>query len=224
MWRFKPSSLGSSPRARPNQLGEMQDRHVELAADDAFGDRLLEVEVQVAQGARRHEAVGVGVDGVAEVAAGLLERGLLVHRDDREAAALAHPGVLDHGAAERVDHLVQVVVAGVLCVDAQAIARTDDVAAVEGADLEVRQRALDFRAQRVEADLLDEQPQEVLVRQAELVGEPLGGERLVDVASGTRRSRPGVPGTPTGRPGRSSRCSSSAPPRRPAGRGRRCAR
>ena len=38
--------------------------------------RLLEVEVEVAQRARRDEAVGVGVDRVAEVAAGLLERGL----------------------------------------------------------------------------------------------------------------------------------------------------
>ena len=37
--------------------------------DGALGQRLLEVEVQVAQRARRHEAVGVGVDRVAEVAA-----------------------------------------------------------------------------------------------------------------------------------------------------------
>ena len=93
---------------------------LELAADDAFGERLLEVEVQVAQRAGRHQAVGVRVDGVAEVAAGLLERGLLVHRDDREAAALAHAGVLDDGAAERVDHLLEVVVARVLCVDPEA--------------------------------------------------------------------------------------------------------
>jgi hypothetical protein len=43
----------------------VQDRHVELAADDALGQRLLQVEVEVAQRARRHEAVGVGVDRVA---------------------------------------------------------------------------------------------------------------------------------------------------------------
>ena len=55
---------------------------------DALGQRLLEVEVEVAQRARRDEAVGLGVDRVAEVAPGLLERRLLVHRDDREAAAL----------------------------------------------------------------------------------------------------------------------------------------
>ena len=63
----------------------------ELAPDGALGQRLLEVEVQVAQRARRDEAVGVGVDRVAEVAPGLLERRLLVHRDDREAAALVQP-------------------------------------------------------------------------------------------------------------------------------------
>ena len=57
----------------------------------------------------------------------------------------------------------EVGVARVLVVDAQAVDRAHDVAAVEGADLEVGQRALDARAQLVEADLLDQQPQEVLV-------------------------------------------------------------
>ena len=47
----------------------------------------------------------VGVDRVAQVAAGLLERRLLVHRDDREAAALVRAGVLDDRAAERLDDL-----------------------------------------------------------------------------------------------------------------------
>jgi aspartate kinase len=84
--------------------------------------RLLQVEVQVAQRAGRDDAVGLRVDGVAEVAAGLLERGRLVHRDDREAAALVRAGVVDHGAAERVDHLLEVGVARVLLVDAQALA------------------------------------------------------------------------------------------------------
>ena len=119
----QPELLGIEPQSQPDHLREMQDRHVELAADDPFGDGLLEVEVEVAEGARGDEAVRVGVDGIPEVAAGLLERGRLVHRDDREAAALAHPGVLDHGAAERVDDLMQVVVAGVLGVDPEAVAR-----------------------------------------------------------------------------------------------------
>ena len=89
-------------------------------ATTLFGERLLQVEVQVAQRAGGDEAVGVGVDRVAEVAARLHQRGLLVHRDDREAAALARAGVLDHGAAQRVDQLLQVIVARVLRVDPQA--------------------------------------------------------------------------------------------------------
>ena len=140
-WRLQAELLGLQPERQADQLGQVQDRHVQLAADDVFGERLLQVEVQVAQRAGRHQAVGVGVDRVAEMAAGLLERGLLVHRDDREAAALAHAGVLDHGAAERLDHLLEVVVARVLGVDPQALARAHDVAAVEGADLQVGQRA-----------------------------------------------------------------------------------
>ena len=106
--------------------------------------RLLQVEVEVAQRARRDEAVGLGVDRVAEMAAGLLERRFLVHRDDREAAALVLAGVVDDGAAERLDQLVQVGVARVLAVDAQAVGRAHDVAAVERADAQVRQRPLDL--------------------------------------------------------------------------------
>src|SRR5271167_2890657 len=60
--------------SQPNELGEVQDRHVELTADDAFGDGLLEVEVEVAERAGGHEAVRIRVDGVPQVAAGLLER------------------------------------------------------------------------------------------------------------------------------------------------------
>ena len=129
-----------------------------------LGERLLQVEVQVAQRAGRDQAVCLRVDGVAEVAPGLLQRGLLVHRDDRKAAALAHAGVLDHGAAERVDDLVQVLVARMLGVDPETVARAHDVAAVEGADPEVVSGRTTRRAQLLQADLLDEQPEEVLVR------------------------------------------------------------
>ena len=101
-----PELLGLEAEREADELGEVQDGHLQLAADDAFGGGLLEVEVQVAERAGGDQAVGVGVHGVAEVAPGLLEGGLLVHRDDREAAALAHAGVLDHGAAERLDHLL----------------------------------------------------------------------------------------------------------------------
>ena len=68
-WRCMPELLGVEPEGQPDELGEVQDRHVELAARRALGQRLLEVEVEVAQRARRDEAVGVGVDRVAEVAA-----------------------------------------------------------------------------------------------------------------------------------------------------------
>jgi hypothetical protein len=53
-------------------------------------------------------------------------------------------GVLDDGAAERLDDLRQVGVARALVgVDAQAVHRAHDVAAVERPDLEVGQRAPD---------------------------------------------------------------------------------
>ena len=142
-WRARPSSFGSRPKARPTSWGRCRTGRPRSRPASALGQRLLQIEVQVAQRARRDEAVGLGVDRVADVAAGLLERGLLVHRDDREAAALVLAGVLDHRAAERLDEHVQVAVARVLVVDAQPVGRADDVAAVERADLQVLQRALD---------------------------------------------------------------------------------
>jgi hypothetical protein len=71
-WRARPSSFGFRPRARPDELRQVQDRQAEVAADRPLGERLLQVEVEVAQRARRDEAVGLGVDRVADVAPGLL--------------------------------------------------------------------------------------------------------------------------------------------------------
>src|SRR3954452_7113205 len=112
-----PELVRIEAEGEPEELREVEDRHVELAADRALGQRLLEVEVQVAQRARRHEAIRVRVDRVAEVAAGLAKRHLVVHRDDRDAAALVLALLLDHGAADRIDDLVQVDVARVACFD-----------------------------------------------------------------------------------------------------------
>src|SRR4051794_8711350 len=55
-----PELLGLEPEGEAEELRQVEDRHVELTADGALGERLLQVEVEVAQRARRHEAVGVG--------------------------------------------------------------------------------------------------------------------------------------------------------------------
>ena len=109
-----PSSFGLEPEGEADELRQVEHRHPEVAADDLLGARLLQIQVQMAERARRDEAVGVGVDRVAEVAPRLLERRLAVHGDDREAAALVLAGVVDDGAAERLDQQLQVAVARVL--------------------------------------------------------------------------------------------------------------
>jgi hypothetical protein len=50
----------------------VKDWHVQLAANLLCGHWLLKVKVEVAEGAGGYEAVGLGVNGIAEVAAGLL--------------------------------------------------------------------------------------------------------------------------------------------------------
>jgi hypothetical protein len=72
------------------------------------------------------------VERVADVSADLGERGLPVHRDDQMAAELVGSGVVDHGAAERLDQHVQVSVARTLFVDAEAPGGADDVAPWNG--------------------------------------------------------------------------------------------
>src|SRR4051812_26056276 len=66
-----------------DELREVQDGEAKVPADDLCRLGLLEVEVQVAEGAGRDEAVGARIEGVAQVGAGLAEGGLAVHRDHR---------------------------------------------------------------------------------------------------------------------------------------------
>ena len=68
-------------------------------------------------------------------------------------------------------------------VDPQPVGRPHDVAAVERPDAQAGERPLDHRGDLVEADLLDHQPQEVLVGDRLGVGEALARERLVDVVA-----------------------------------------
>ena len=179
-----PELLRLEAERQADQLRQVEDREPEVAADHLRRLRLLKVEVQVAERARRHQAVGAGVDRVADVRAGLGQRRLPVHRDHREAAALARAVVVDDLAADGVDHLLEVEVALGVVVVAQPRLRPQDVAAVERADAEPGERPLHLLAQGLEADVLDQEPEEVLVGEPVLardVLEALAGERLVDV-------------------------------------------
>src|SRR5690242_18310301 len=89
-----PELLGLEAERQPHELREVQHRHPEVALHELGGVRLLEVEIEVAQRARRDHAVRVRVDRVGDVAAGLPQRSRAVHRDQREAAALVLAGVV----------------------------------------------------------------------------------------------------------------------------------
>ncbi len=158
-----PELLRLQAERQADELRQVQDGEAEVAADDLGGLRLLHVEVQVAERAGRDEAVGAGVDRVADVGAGLAQRGLAGHRDDGEAAAAPGAVVVDDGAAEGLDHALEVEVAVGVLVIAEPGLGAQDVAAVEGADAEAGQRALDLGGEVLEAVLLDQQPEEVLV-------------------------------------------------------------
>jgi hypothetical protein len=62
-----PELAGSQPEREPDELREVEHRQAEVAPDRLGGERLLEVEVEVAKRARGDQAVGVRVDRVADV-------------------------------------------------------------------------------------------------------------------------------------------------------------
>jgi NhaP-type Na+/H+ or K+/H+ antiporter len=68
-----PELLGLEAERQPNQLRQVEDGQAEIAVDDLRRLGLLHVEVQVAEWARGHQAVRSGVQGVAEVGAGLAQ-------------------------------------------------------------------------------------------------------------------------------------------------------
>src|SRR5690242_6294961 len=104
----------------------MQNGEAEVAVDDLGGLELLHVEVEVAERARGHQTVRLGIDRIADVSAGLAQRDLARHGDDREAAALAGAVVLDDLAAERLDQPVEVEVALWMVLVAEPVLGTED--------------------------------------------------------------------------------------------------
>src|SRR3954451_879663 len=122
-----PELLGLEAERQADELGEMKDGKTEIAVDDLGCLRLLHVQIEVAERTGRDQTIGVRVDRVADVGAGLPQRDLARHRDDREATALPRPVVLDDLAAECLDQTVQIEVAlGVLLVS-EPVLRAQDV-------------------------------------------------------------------------------------------------
>src|SRR3954447_17692892 len=66
-----PELLGLEAERQADELGEMEDGQAEIAVDDLGCLRLLHVQIEVAERAGRDQAIGVGVDRVADVGAGL---------------------------------------------------------------------------------------------------------------------------------------------------------
>src|SRR6185436_2462230 len=110
-----------------DHLGQVQHRYAEVALHERLRGGLLQVEVEVAERAGCDQAVGARVDRVRQMAARLPQRGGAVHRDDREAAALARARVLHRLAAERLDQQAEVLVALGVLVEPEPLRGTHDV-------------------------------------------------------------------------------------------------
>src|SRR5262245_52630425 len=119
-----------------DELGEMEDRQSEIPIDGLGGLGLLQIEIEVTERARRDQAIRAGVERIADVGAGLSQRDVAGHGDDRETTALAGAVVLDNLAAERLDQPVEVEVPLGMVLVAEPVLGAEDVAAVERTDPE----------------------------------------------------------------------------------------
>src|SRR5687768_10561450 len=79
----------------PDQLREVQDRHLEVLAGCRLQLRLPGVEGEVAERARCHHRIRTGLLRLLDRLDQLAERGLLARLDDREATALDLGRVVD---------------------------------------------------------------------------------------------------------------------------------
>src|SRR5947199_3742880 len=115
----------------------------------------------MAERARRHDRVGARLAGLLDRLNQLAERGLLARLDDREAAALDLGGVVDRLAAAGLDdRLERPRPVGIL--EAEQLRGPQDLAAVEGRDLEALQTLVRDLAETLGAIVLDDQPEQVL--------------------------------------------------------------
>src|SRR5262249_1849827 len=149
------------PGRDADQLRQMQDRHLEVLAGRLLQLRLPRVEREVAERARRHDRVGAGLRGLLDRLDQLAERGLLARLDDRETAALDLGRVVDRLAAAGLDdRLERPRPVGVL--EAEDLRRPQDLATVEGRDLEALQALVGDLPQQLVALALGDQPEQVL--------------------------------------------------------------
>src|SRR5581483_3148671 len=127
-----------------DELREVEDRHLEVAARRLLQLRLPGVEREVAERARRHDRVGAGLVGLLDGLDQLAERGLLTRLDDREPTALDLRRVVDRLPAARLDDPLERP-RPVRVLEALDLRRAQDLAAVERGDLEALEAAVGRR-------------------------------------------------------------------------------
>src|SRR3990170_3442339 len=119
----------------------MEDRHLVALPRRGLELLLPGVEREMAERARRHHRVRAGFDRLLDRLEQLSERSLLARLDDREPAALDLRRIVDRLAAAGLDDLLE---RGrrIRVVVPEQLRRAQDLAAVEGRDLEALQPAV----------------------------------------------------------------------------------
>src|SRR5436190_17009975 len=148
-------------RGHADELGEMEDWHLERSSGRRLQLRLPGVERKVAQRARRDHRVRPGFYRLLDRLDELAERHVLAGGDDREPAALDLRRVVDRLApAGSDDRLQRGGSVGIL--EAQELRGPEDLAAVERGDLQPLQPLVRDLLQPLITVALGDQPEKML--------------------------------------------------------------
>src|SRR5579859_481608 len=153
-----PQVSGAEAQRHTNELGQMENGEIDGRLLLLCRVGLIAVEVEVAERARRDQALGSLALRLDHMVSGHLDRVVRVHGDDGKAAAEGGPLVFDRFAAERLDDLLEVRISSGMFLEAKAARRAEYVAAVKGTNAQTSERTLDQGFQAVEAKVLDEDP------------------------------------------------------------------
>ena len=166
---------------KAKQLRQMKDGQVDWLFRRTRCGGLKAVKVEMAERAGRDHCVGPASLGVQRVVSHHLHRVRLVDGQYWEAATERFAGEVHYLRADGLDDSFEGVLTLRVLVESQHRCRSNYVASVKGGHLETRQGAHDQRLQFVDANVLDNYPEEMSGVYSTFVFKAFFGEVRVDL-------------------------------------------
>ena len=73
----QPQLPGINPQSQPNQLRQMQNRHIQIPPHSLSRERLLQIKIQMTQRTRSNQTIGLSILGISKMRPSLLQEAAL---------------------------------------------------------------------------------------------------------------------------------------------------